>query len=314
MENYVSTRVAYGEALAALGEKYDFVVLDADLSKATQTCLFAKKYPERFFNMGISEGDMMSTAAGLASCGKMVFASTFAMFAAGRAYEQIRNSIAYNGLNVKICATHAGVLIGEDGASHQCLEDISLMRTIPGMTVIVPCDQRSTRLAVEEAIRYNGPVYLRFGRSSSGPVYPKDPDFKIGKGIVLRHGEDVAILAIGDMVEESLKAAELLNGRGISAAVADLHTIKPIDRELIRDYALLTRRIITVEDHNVVGGLGSAVAEVLAEENLARLRRVGIMDRFGRSGTRDALMEEYGLNAARIAQAFDSFQEQGTKN
>ncbi|MBW7572672.1 transketolase family protein [Caproiciproducens faecalis] len=309
MENYLSTRVAYGEALATLGDQYDFVVLDADLSKATQTCLFAKKFPGRFFNIGISEGDMMSTAAGLASCGKMVFASTFAMFAAGRAYEQIRNSIAYNGLNVKICATHAGVLIGEDGASHQCIEDISLMRTIPGMTVIVPCDQYSAYRAVEAAIHFHGPVYLRFGRMSSRPVYQENPDFQIGKGIVLREGNDVTIVAIGDLVKESMKAAEILAAKGVSAAVIDMHTVKPIDRDLIIKYASVSKKVITAEDHSIIGGLGSAVAEVLAEGNLAQLRRVGIMDCFGRSGTRDALMEKYELNAEKIVKTYDSFQD-----
>lgn len=308
MGNYVSTRVAFGQALASLGEKYDFVVLDADLSKATQTCLFAKKFPNRFYNMGISEGDMMTTAAGMASCGKTVFASTFAMFGAGRAYEQIRNSIAYNGFNVKICATHGGVLIGEDGASHQCIEDISLMRTIPGMKVIVPCDEYSTYKAVEEALKYKGPVYLRLGRKSSEPVYDSYPkDFKIGKGIVLREGKDVAIIAIGDMVREALKAADILKSRGISSTVIDMHTIKPIDKELIRKYANITKKIITVEDHSIIGGLGSAVAEVVAEDNSAELRRVGVRDCFGCSGTKEALMDKYKLNAKEIISKFESF-------
>lgn len=307
MENYISTRVAYGQALAALGEKQDFVVLDADLSKATQTCLFAKKFPERFFNIGISEGDMMTTAAGLSSCGKLVFASTFAMFAAGRAYEQIRNSIAYNGLNVKICATHGGILIGEDGASHQCIEDISLMRTIPGMTVIVPCDEYSTYKAVEEAAKYEGPVYLRFGRTSSEPVYKTYPEFKIGKGIVLREGKDVTIIAVGDMVAEALKAAEILEKEGASATVIDMHTVKPLDEELIIKYAGITGKVITAEDHSIVRGLGSAVAEVISRDNIARLRRVGVQDCFGRSGTRAALMERYQLNAGKIVEEFKSF-------
>lgn len=301
---YLSTREAYGEALAVLGADNDFVVLDADLSKATQTVRFAKKYPERFFNMGISEGDMMTTAAGFASTGECVFASTFAMFAAGRAYEQIRNSIAYPGWNVKIGATHGGVLIGEDGASHQCIEDISLMRTIPNMTVIVPCDEHSVFLAVKAALKKDGPVYLRFGRSSSAPVYTKETArFEIGCGNVLRDGEDVTIIAIGDMVWEAVKASEELEGLGISAAVIDMASVKPIDRELVCSYAEKTGKIVTAEDHNVIGGLGSAVAEILAETQTAKLRRVGMQDVFGCSGKRGDLQKEFGLHAEGIRAA-----------
>ncbi|MFI3208410.1 MAG: transketolase family protein [Eubacteriales bacterium] len=304
----LSTREAYGQALAALGETNEFLVLDADLSKATQTVAFANKYPERFFNIGIAEGDMMTTAAGMATTGKTVFASTFAMFAAGRAYEQIRNSIAYTGLNVKIGATHGGILIGEDGASHQCIEDISLMRTIPNMTVIVPCDECSVYEAVKASIEYDGPVYLRFGRMSNAPVYTKETaKFEIGKGNVLKDGSDLTIIAIGDLVSEALVAAEELEKRGVSVAVIDMACVKPIDKELVLKYAEKTGKIITAEDHNVIGGLGSAVAEILAEESSAKLRRVGAQDVFGGSGTREMLAEAYKLNAAGILEMFDTF-------
>lgn len=303
---YLSTREAYGEALAVLGKDHDFVVLDADLSKATQTVRFAKKYPERFYNMGISEGDMMTTAAGFASAGKCVFASTFAMFAAGRAYEQIRNSIAYPGWNVKIGATHGGVLIGEDGASHQCIEDISLMRTIPNMTVLVPCDEHTVFLAVKAAVETDGPVYLRFGRGSSAPVYTKEnARFEIGRGNVLRDGRDVAVFAIGDMVWEAVKAAKELEEQGISAAVIDMASVKPIDRELVCRYAEKTGRIVTAEDHNIIGGLGSAVAEILAETRTARLKRVGMQDVFGCSGKRGDLQKKFGLDAEGIRRAVE---------
>lgn len=303
---YLSTREAYGEALVDLAKTRDFLVLDADLSKATQTIRFAGKYPNRFFNMGISEGDMMSTAAGIATTGMCVFASTFAMFAAGRAYEQIRNSIAYSGLNVKIGATHGGILIGEDGASHQCIEDISLMRTIPGMTVLVPCDEYSTYEAVKAALGIKGPVYLRFGRTSSPPIYTKKTaDFTIGRGHVLRDGSDIAILAIGDMVFEALSAAQSLAEKGVSAAVIDMASIKPIDRSLILSYAGKTGKIITAEDHSVIGGLGSAVAEVLAECGYGKLYRVGVPDCFGCSGKRDDLQVKFGLNADGILKGAD---------
>lgn len=301
---YLSTREAYGEALALLGEEREFVVMDADLSKATQTARFAKKYPERFFNMGISEGDMMTTAAGFAATGECVFASTFAMFAAGRSYEQIRNSIAYPRLNVKIGATHGGVLIGEDGASHQCIEDISLMRTIPGMTVLVPCDQYTVFQAVKAAMEMDGPVYLRFGRASSPNVYTQEnAKLEIGRGNVLKDGKDITIIAIGDLVYEAVEAAKDLESRGISAAVIDMASVKPIDRELVCTYAEKTGRIITAEDHNIIGGLGSAVAEILAETNQAKLYRVGMKDTFGCSGKRGDLQKKFGLNAAGILEA-----------
>lgn len=302
--DFLSTRESYGQTLATLGKDAEFLVLDADLSKATQTAKFAREFPERFFNMGISEGDMMTTAAGLASTGECVFASTFAMFAAGRAYEQIRNSIAYPNLNVKIGATHGGILIGEDGASHQCIEDISLMRTIPGMTVLVPCDEYSVFLAVKAALEITGPVYLRFGRESAPPVYTRETaKFEIGKGNVLLDGADLTIVAIGDMVSEAVAAAKTLEKRGISAAVIDMASVKPIDRELICRYASKTKRIVTAEDHSIIGGLGSAVAEILAETGSAKLSRVGVKDEFGCSGKRGELQEKFALNEAGIIAA-----------
>ena len=303
MAEYLSTREAYGKALVRLGEERDFLVLDADLAKATQTALFKARFPQRFFDMGIAEGDMMTTAAGMACCGKTVFASTFAMFAAGRAYEQIRNSIAYPNLHVIIGATHGGVLIGEDGASHQCVEDISLMRTMPNMTVVVPCDEVSVSAAVEAALDCPGPVYLRMGRTSSPPVYRDGTQFRLGKGTVLADGRDVTICAVGDMVYEALEARAALAEQGVDAAVLDLHTVKPIDRALVLSYAGKTGRIVTAEDHSVIGGLGSAVAELLAEEGGARLIRVGLGDCFGRSGKRRDLQTYFGLNAAGIVQA-----------
>lgn len=309
MADYLSTREAYGKALAELGKSHDFFVLDADLAKATQTLIFKEQFPERFFDMGIAEGDMMTTAAGMATCGKTVFASTFAMFAAGRAYEQIRNSIAYPNLHVIIGATHGGVLIGEDGASHQCIEDISLMRTIPHMTVIVPCDEHSVFAAVKASLVHTGPIYLRMGRTSAPLVYNENLKFKIGKGNVLADGDDVTIVAIGDMVYEALEARKILAQSNIQAAVIDMHTVKPIDKELLLTYANKTRRIITVEDHNVIGGLGSAVAEILAETRSAKLMRVGMNDCFGRSGTREALQEYFALNAKEIVQAYSKFRE-----
>ena len=304
---YLTTREAYGQALADLGKKYEFVVLDADLAKATQTIKFKNVYPERFFDMGISEGDMMTTAAGMATCGKKVFASTFAMFAAGRAYEQIRNSIAYPKLPVVIGATHGGVMIGEDGASHQCVEDISLMRTMPNMTVVVPCDEKTVFAAVEAAMNYDGPVYLRFGRASCPPVYTENEvPFEIGKGNVLADGTDATIIAIGDMVHEAMKAKDILASEGVSVAVIDMHTVKPLDVELVKQYAVKTGKIVTAEDHSIIGGLGSAVAEVLAETGNATMRRIGLKDCYGKSGKRDALQEYFGLTAEKIVEAVKS--------
>lgn len=300
----IATREAYGEALAELGAKYDnFVVLDADLAAATKTGTFKKKFPERHFDCGIQEGNMMLVAAGIATTGLLVpFASTFAMFAAGRAYEQIRNGIGYPHLNVKIGATHAGISVGEDGATHQCNEDIGTMRTIPGMTIISPADAVETKAAVEAALLYNGPVYIRLGRLAV-PVF-NDPDnykFELGKGIVLADGSDAAIFATGIMVDAAMKARESLLAEGIDAAVINIHTIKPIDEELIVKYAEKTGAIVTAEEHQIIGGLGSAVCEVLAENHPTPVKRIGIKDKFGKSGKVPALLEEYGLTPADIA-------------
>ena len=300
-----STREAYGAALCELGATHPFYVLDADLAKATRTEEFQHAYPRRFFDIGIAEGDLMGTAAGMASCGCTVFASTFAMFAAGRAYEQVRNAIAYNRLNVKIGATHGGVLIGEDGASHQCIEDIALMRVLPNMRVLAPCDERSTRWAVETALVTDGPFYLRFNRHAVPDVYTERSiaELRLGKGTLLTQGDDVALLAVGDMVAECLQAANLLRAQGISAAVADMCSVKPLDSELICRLAAKTGLVVTAEDHNVIGGLAGAVSEALAESGTpARLIRIGLPDTFGRSGTRAELADHFGLNAAHIAQ------------
>jgi transketolase len=298
MAEKIATREAYGRALAELGETYDLVVMDADLSKSTMTAHFKNKYPERFINVGIAEGNMMSTAAGISTCGKVVFASTFAMFAAGRAFEQIRNSIGYPHLNVKIGATHAGISVGEDGATHQCLEDLALMRTIPGMVVISPSDAVSTRAAVEAAIKHNGPVYLRLGRLPVEAIYEKENfSYEIGKGITVKDGNDVTIIANGLMVPEAIRANELLKEKGISARVIDMHTVKPIDKDIIIKAAKETGAIVTVEEHNIIGGLGSAVAEVLVENSPVPMKRVGVEDKFGKSGTPKALLERYGLTS-----------------
>ena len=297
-----ATREAYGNALAELGDKYDFLVLDADLAAATKTNIFKKKFPDRFFDCGIAEGNMMSVAAGIASTGKTVFASSFAMFASGRAFEQVRNSIGYPHLNVKIGATHAGITVGEDGATHQCLEDIGVMRTIPGMTIINPADAVEARAAVEAAINMNGPVYMRFGRYAT-PIFNTGADYKfeIGKGVNLAEGTDVTLIGTGFMVFMCLEARELLAAEGISARVVNIHTIKPIDREIITDAAKKTGAIVTAEEHNVIGGLGSAVAEVVCETCPVPMLRVGVNDTFGRSGTVPALLEAYGLTPAAIA-------------
>ncbi len=297
----LSTRAAYGKALAELGEKYDFYVFDADLAEATKTGSFKKAFPERFFDMGIAEGDMMSTAAGMSSCGKPVFASTFAVFAAGRAFEQVRNAICYNNLNVKIGATHGGILIGEDGGSHQAIEDVSLMRTLPNMKVIVPSDAVEAKYAVEAALKINGPVYLRFGRYDV-PVFNTNADYKFefGKANVLKEGKDVTVIAMGDMVYESLKAAEELEKEGISVGVINMHTIKPIDKEAIAKALKNSKHIITAEDHNVYGGLYSAVCEVVAEIGGKVSGRIAVEDRFGQSGNRPDLQKEYGLCAENV--------------
>ena len=302
MAEKIATREAYGNALAEFGSEYDFVVLDADLAAATKTGTFKKKFPERFFDCGIAEGNMMSVAAGIAATGKTVFASSFAMFAAGRAFEQIRNSIGYPHLNVKIGATHAGITVGEDGATHQCLEDIALMRTIPGMVIVNPADAVEARAAVKAALEYNGPMYLRFGRLAV-PVF-NDADsynFELGKGICLRGGKDVTIIASGVTVDMSLKAADALAAKGIDARVINIHTIKPIDRDIILKAAAETGAIVTAEEHNIIGGLGSAVAEVVCEGYPVPVVRVGINDKYGRSGKVPPLLEAYGLTPENIA-------------
>ncbi len=297
-----ATRESYGMALAELGEKYDILVMDADLSKSTKTDTFKKKFPERFINTGIAEGNMMSTAAGIATTGRVVFASSFAMFAAGRAFEQIRNSICYPNLNVKIGATHAGISVGEDGASHQCLEDIGIMRTIPNMVIINPADHTEAMAAVEAAILHDGPVYLRFGRLAVPQIFdPETYKFELGKGVTVSEGTDATIIATGLMVPEAIKAAEILKEEGISAGVINIHTIKPIDAEIITEAAKKTGAIVTAEEHNVIGGLGSAVAEALCENYPVPLLRVGTQDVFGRSGKPNELLELYGLTAANIA-------------
>ena len=298
-----ATRESYGMALAELGEKYDIVVMDADLSKSTKTDTFKKKFPERFINTGIAEGNMINVAAGLASTGKIVFASSFAMFAAGRAFEQIRNGVAYPHLNVKIGATHAGISVGEDGATHQCLEDIGIMRTIPGMIIINPADHYEAMAAVEAAVKYDGPVYLRFGRLAVPQIFDEtNYKFELGKGVVLAEGKDATIIATGLMVPYALEARELLMKEGIDAEVINIHTIKPIDSELIEKTARKTGAIVTAEEHNVIGGLGSAVAEVLCETYPVPMMRVGTKDVFGKSGKPAQLFEEYGLTAENIAE------------
>ena len=297
----IATREAYGAALAELGEKYkNVVVLDADLSKSTKTYDFKKKYPERFFNIGISEQDMMGTAAGFATCGKIPFASTFAMFATGRAFEQIRNSIAYPRLNVKIAATHAGITLGEDGASHQAIEDVAIMRAIPNMTIVNPADALSTKKAIEAAINYNGPMYIRLGRLAVPEVYKDDMEFNVGRGILIEEGKDVTIIAAGFMVHLAIEASAMLKEEGIAAEVIDMHTIKPIDKELIIKSAQKTGAIVTAEEHNIIGGLGGAVAEVLCEEYPVPMVRVGIKDVFGQSGKPMELVNFYGISSKDI--------------
>ena len=303
MADKKATRESYGKALAELGEKYEFLVLDADLAAATKTGMFKKKFPERFFDCGIAEGNMMSVAAGIAAAGTTVFASSFAMFAAGRAFEQVRNSIGYPHLNVKIGATHAGITVGEDGATHQCLEDFALMRSIPGMTVINPADDVEAAAAIKAALEMNGPVYMRFGRYAV-PVLNDNAEYKfeIGKGIQLRDGKDVTIVATGVMVYMALEAAETLAAEGISARVINIHTIKPLDHEILAKAAKETGAIVTAEEHNILGGLGSAVAESVAESCPVPVLRVGTEDQYGHSGKVPPLLEMYGLTPANIAE------------
>ncbi|MBR6557845.1 MAG: transketolase family protein [Clostridia bacterium] len=301
MADKIATREAYGNALAEFGDKYpNLVVFDADLSAATKTGVFKKKFPERHFNCGIAEGNMVSVAAGASTAGLIPFCSTFAMFAAGRAFEQVRNSIAYPHLNVKIGATHAGISVGEDGATHQCCEDIATMRSIPGMVILNPADAAEARLAVEAAINYEGPVYLRFGRLALPVIFDENYKFEIGRGVVLSEGTDVSIIATGLMVHEALAAREILANEGISAEVINIHTIKPLDTELVTASAAKCGAVVTAEEHNIIGGLGSAVCETLAETAPVPVLRVGVEDTFGRSGKVPALMEMYGLTAANI--------------
>ena len=301
MAEKIATRQAYGEALAELGEKYNFVVLDADLAAATKTGIFKKKFPNRHFDCGIAEGNMMSVAAGLAAAGKVPFVSSFAMFASGRAFEQIRNSIGYPHLNVKIGATHAGLTVGEDGATHQCNEDIALMRAIPGMTIINPADAVEARAAVEAALHFNGPVYLRFGRYAVPVINDRETyRFELGKGVQLRDGKDVTIIATGIMVDMANTAAQALEKEGISARVVNIHTIKPLDREIVLKAAKETGAIVTAEEHSIIGGLGAAVAETVSEAYPVPVLRVGVNDQFGRSGSVPALLEMYGLTPDNI--------------
>lgn len=298
-----ATRESYGEALRDLADEYkDLVVLDADLAAATKTAIFKKAHPDRFFDCGIAEANMMGVAAGLAACGKIPFASTFAMFAAGRAFEIVRNSIGYPHLNVKIGATHAGISVGEDGATHQCNEDIALMRTIPGMTIINPADDVEAKAAVKAALDFNGPVYMRFGRLAV-PVINDAATYKfeLGKGIVLRDGSDVTIAATGLMVNEALQSAEVLAAEGISARVVNIHTIKPLDKELVCKCAKETGAIVTAEEHSIIGGLGSAVAEAVTECCPVPIIKVGVNDVFGHSGPAVDLLKEFGLSAENIA-------------
>jgi transketolase len=296
-----ATRDAYGKALVELGEKNkNVVVLDADLAAATKTGAFKKAFPERFFDTGIAESNMMSLAGGLATTGFTVFASTFAMFAAGRAFEQVRNTICYPGLNVKIGATHAGISVGEDGASHQCCEDIALMRSIPGMVILNPADDIEAREAVFAAAEHDGPVYMRFGRLAVPRIFDEDYKFEIGKAVTLKEGSDVTIIATGLMVNEALEAAKTLEAEGVSAEVINMHTIKPLDNEAVVSSAKKTGCVVTAEEHNIIGGLGSAVAEVLAEEYPVPVVRVGVNDEFGKSGPAVELLHLYGLDAENI--------------
>ncbi len=301
MAEKTATREAYGNTLVELGDQYEnLVVLDADLAEATKTCKFKAAYPNRFFDCGIAEGNMMGVAAGLAASGYIPFASSFAMFAAGRAFEQVRNLIGYPHLNVKIGATHAGLTVGEDGATHQCNEDIALMRTIPGMTIINPADAIEARAAVRAAIEMKGPVYLRFGRYAVPTISPNDYTFELGRGVELCDGKDVSIIASGLTVHMALEAAELLREDGISARVINIHTIKPIDTEILIKAAKETGAIVTAEEHSIIGGLGSAVAEVLCEKCPVPMRRIGVGDKYGKSGQVPDLLEEYGITAKNI--------------
>ena len=302
MAEKIATRESYGNCLVELGAKYpEIVVLDADLAESTKTVYFKKAYPDRFFDCGIAEQNMVAVAAGLATCGKIPFCSSFAMFASGRAFDQVRNGVAYPKLNVKICATHAGITVGEDGATHQCLEDMGIMRTIPNMVVLNPGDDVEAKAALRAAAEHKGPVYMRFGRAPVPVLFDANTfQFEIGKGQILCEGSDVTIVATGIMLEAALNAKQLLANEGISAEVIDICTIKPIDRDLLLASAAKTGAVVTAEEHNIIGGLGSAVAEILCECLPVPMRRVGVEDQFGRSGKVPALLEFYGLTAENI--------------
>lgn len=303
IEKKIATRQSYGEALAELGkENKNIVVLDADLSTATKTNIFAKEFPNRFFDMGIAEQDMIGTAAGFATCGKIPYASTFAVFAAGRAYDQIRNSVAYPNLNVKICATHSGITVGEDGATHQMLEDIGMMRAIPNMTVISPSDDIQTKWVIKEISKINGPVYVRLSRAATPVIYDENEKFEIGKAVQIGKGTDATIFATGDTVAEAIKAKEMLEKLGKFVRVVDIHTIKPIDIDMIIKCAKETEILVSVEDHNVINGLGTAIADVLTEYYPKKLIKLGIKDTFGKSGKAEELMEYFGINANSIVE------------
>ena len=307
INNKKATRQSYGEALLELGkENEQIVALDADLSTATKTNLFAKEFPDRFFDMGIAEQNMMATAAGISTCGKIPYASTFAVFAAGRAYDQIRNSICYPKLNVKICATHAGITVGEDGATHQMIEDISLMRTLPNMTVISTSDDLETKWAVKEISKISGPVYLRLSRLATPIIYDENQKFEIGKAIQIGEGTDGTIFATGVTVAEAIKAQEILKNKDINVRVIDVHTIKPIDREMILKCAKETKKLVSIEDHNIIGGLGTAISEVLTDEYPTKLTRLGIKDTFGKSGNAVELMKYFGITADDIVKKFEN--------
>ena len=303
--NKKATRQSYGEALLELGkENKDVVVLDADLSTATKTNMFAKEFKDRFFDMGIAEANMIGTAAGFATCGKIPYASTFAVFAAGRAYDQIRNSVCYPNLNVKICATHSGITVGEDGATHQMLEDISMMRTLPNMTVISTSDDIQTKWAVKEISKIKGPVYLRLARMKTAQIYDKNDRFEIGKAIQIGEGTDATVFATGITVEQALIAKEKLKEKGIDIRVLDIHTIKPIDKEMIVKCAKETKKLISIEDHSIIGGLGTAISEVLTEYYPTKLERLGINDTFGKSGKAEELMKYFHITAEDIIKKF----------
>jgi len=301
----IATRQSYGETLVKLGKENEkIVVLDADLAGATKTNLFAKEFPNRFFDMGIAEANMLGTAAGLATCGKIPYASTFAVFAAGRGYDQIRNSICYPNLNVKICATHAGITVGEDGATHQMLEDISLMRTLPNMTVISPSDDIQTKWMIQTISQIEGPVYVRLARLATPVIYEANQEFEIGKAIQIGEGTDGTVFATGVTVAEAIQAQEELKQQGIEIRVVDVHTIKPIDKEMIIKCAKETKKLVSVEDHSIIGGLGSAISEVLTDQCPAKLERMGMQDIFGKSGKAEDLMEYFGLTKKSIMQKF----------